>query len=73
MSRSPFTAKTLTFTDSALKTFTEPFILTRKDHFSETYTGDVGDVVHYHGAKLEMLSILMSLNPLRVSLASEKE
>jgi hypothetical protein len=39
----------LTFTNSALKNFTEPFDPGQDGSFGETYTDAGGAVVHYHG------------------------
>ena len=41
--------ETLTFTNSALKKFTEPFFPGSDGSFGETYTDEGGAVVHYHG------------------------
>jgi hypothetical protein len=41
--------ETLTFTNSALKNFTQPFFPGPDGSFGETYTDAGGAVVHYHG------------------------
>ena len=41
--------ETLTFTDSALKKFTQPFYPSSDGSFGETFTGEGGHAVHYHG------------------------
>jgi hypothetical protein len=41
--------ETLTFTNSALKNFTQPFYPRPDGSFGETYTDAGGAVVHYHG------------------------
>ena len=41
--------ETLTFTDSALKKFIEPFYPDPDGSFGQTYTGEEGDKIHYHG------------------------
>ena len=41
--------ETLTFTDSALQKFTEPFFPGPDGSFGQTYTGEVSGTVHYHG------------------------
>ena len=41
--------ETLTFTDRALKKFTEPFFPGPDGSFGQTYTGEGGVAVHYHG------------------------
>jgi hypothetical protein len=40
---------TLTFTNSVLKKFSEPFYPGSDGSFGQTYTDDGGDIVHYHG------------------------
>ena len=40
---------TLTFTDRALKKWTQPFDPGQDGSFGQTYTGEGGDAVHYHG------------------------
>jgi hypothetical protein len=39
----------LTFTNSALKKFTQPFYPASDGSFGETYTDEGGRAVHYHG------------------------
>ena len=41
--------ETLTFTDSALKKFTEPFYPRPDGSFGETFTDEGGRTVHYYG------------------------
>jgi hypothetical protein len=41
--------ETLTFTNSALKNFTEPFDPGPDGSFGQTHTGEGGGAVHYHG------------------------
>jgi hypothetical protein len=41
--------ETLTFTNSALKKFTQPFYPASDGSFGETYTDERGRSVHYHG------------------------
>jgi hypothetical protein len=41
--------ETLTFTNSVLKNFTQPFYPRPDGSFGETYTDAGGAVVHYHG------------------------
>ena len=41
--------ETLTFTDSALKKFTESFYPAPDGSFGETFTGEGGHAVHHHG------------------------
>jgi hypothetical protein len=41
--------ETLTFTDSELKKFVQPFYPAPDGEFGETYTGEGGHTVHYHG------------------------
>ena len=41
--------ETLTFTNSALKKFTQPFFPAPDGSFGKTYTDEGGRTVHYHG------------------------
>src|SRR5262249_29721598 len=41
--------ETLTFTNGALKKFTQPFYPGSDGSFGETYTGEGGGIVRYHG------------------------
>ena len=43
------TGEAMTFTNSALKKFTQPFYPAPDGSFGETYTDGGGAVVHYHG------------------------